>query len=380
MARQDFQLTNEPGAAFADLPTPTLVRVPLSGCTPCVELDALIPAGSPVGEPLSPLGAWVHTPISGKVVEIDAHQVSIQAEGKQCVEPLDTNVLNGPGLEATLARHGVDVSRLTPARLLIVNASPPEPGPGCTNRLLSDFRDTLARGLNLARTLVAPTNVTVCGPDVDASAFGNCDVKRIKPSYPFNLEPLLIKAVTGHEHSSGVTVVDLFQLMGLGRIQETGLPVTESYLCVQGQNYRALVGTPLHNLLEAAGTTPVKRDRVILGGPMRGEALCDLSLGLGKNDYGLFVIPEGEHPPVKDAPCINCGACVAVCPARIAPGELSMCAEKGLWARAREGGVEACFECGLCGYHCPTRRPLLQYLRLAKNELAQLDAAAQGAE
>ena len=37
--------------------------------------------------------------------------------------------------------------------------------------------------------------------------------------------------------------------------------------------------------------------------------------------------------------------------------------------------MEQCLECGLCGYVCIARRPVLQYIRLAKHKLADADAA-----
>ena len=32
-----------------------------------------------------------------------------------------------------------------------------------------------------------------------------------------------------------------------------------------------------------------------------------------------------------------------------------------------------CLECGLCGYVCIARRPVLQYIRLAKRKLAEME-------
>ena len=37
--------------------------------------------------------------------------------------------------------------------------------------------------------------------------------------------------------------------------------------------------------------------------------------------------------------------------------------------RTPELDIEQCFECGLCAVVCTARRPLLQYIRLAKNGL-----------
>lgn len=377
MGRNDFALNIEAGSAFQDIAPPQLAHIPLDGGPAIVAPGEKLLIGAAVGTPRVPLGPWAHASIAGEVVAVCADSVTIRAtEGqKPHDEPKDFTTLNGKALLEALSHCGIDASVLHPARHLIVNASPPEPAITVTGRLLRDYRDTLSRGLKLARTVVCPTNVTVAGPDVDASAFGNCEVVRLPARYPYGLDPLVIKAVTGNESPAGVTVVNLLQLLALGRVQETGRPLTDVFLTVQDRNVRARVGTPLHELFNATGIRFSEADRAILGGPMRGTALYGLNTGLKRSDYGLFRIPQGSYPPVHDAACLNCGECVRHCPARIFPGELSMCAEGGLWERARLGYVEICFECGICGYVCPARRPLLQYLQLAKAELRLLDAA-----
>ncbi|MGE4292815.1 MAG: electron transporter RnfC [Desulfovibrio sp.] len=381
MGRKDFTLTSEAGSALLILAPPAVVRIPLAGCRPVVAPGDLLPAGGIVGEPCAPPAPWVHTPVAGEVLDMVDGFVTVRTgpTTEPPVAAVDFAALSGAPLLEALARCGIDASALRPARHLIVNATPPEPAITITGRLLHDCRETLAKGLKLAKTLVSPTRVTVAGPNVDALAFGNCEVVRIRPRYPNGLDPLVIKAVTGQEHSEGVTVVGLLQLMDLGRVMETGRPLVNVRLTVQGRNVQAPVGTPLNELLAAVDTTPGNGDRAVLGGPMRGTALCRLDAGLGRDDYGLFVIPRDKHTPIRDAACLNCGECARLCPARIFPGELSMCAEAGLLERARLGHVESCFECGICGYVCPARRPLLQYLQLAKAELRRLDEVARNA-
>lgn len=379
MPRNDFVLSTGAGAAFLIPPPPQEVRVPLRGRRPLVGPGDAVAEGSPVGEPADPLRPWAHSPLAGEVRDVVDDQVIVRS-GPSAVpapKPVDLDVPGRDALAETLARCGVDVTSLAPARQLIVNACPPEPGVTLTGRLLRDYRDTLSRGLQLARALVSPTKVSVAGPDVDASAFGNCEVVRIKPRYPLNLAPLVCKAVTGRERAGDVTVVDLFQLVALGRVRETGRPVTDVLVSVQGRNVLARVGTPLAELLAAAELRPEDGDRVAIGGVLRGEAAHRLDQPLTRDIHLLSLIPAGSHPPVRDAACLNCGLCARHCPARIFPGELSMCAEAGLFERARQGHVEACFECGICGYVCPARRPLLQYLQLAKSELRLLDAARE---
>ena len=115
-------------------------------------------------------------------------------------------------------------------------------------------------------------------------------------------------------------------------------------------------------------------DGVLRGGPLRGESLDRLNRSVTKGTYGIFVVEAGTIPPMEGhSPCVSCGACVLVCPARLKPSNLSRYAEFALHERCRAEHIESCLECGLCGYVCIARRPVLQYIRLAKRKLAEME-------
>jgi electron transport complex protein RnfC len=40
-----------------------------------------------------------------------------------------------------------------------------------------------------------------------------------------------------------------------------------------------------------------------------------------------------------------------------------------MFEMAEKHGLHSCFECGLCAFSCTMRRPLLQYIRFAKDQL-----------
>lgn len=67
-------------------------------------------------------------------------------------------------------------------------------------------------------------------------------------------------------------------------------------------------------------------------------------------------------------PCVNCGACAAVCPVDILP----QFACKSIWADEMEEalahGLLDCVECGLCAFVCPSKIELVQCLREARKQ------------
>lgn len=54
---------------------------------------------------------------------------------------------------------------------------------------------------------------------------------------------------------------------------------------------------------------------------------------------------------------------------------LSRYAEYEMFEMAEKHHLHSCFECGLCSFNCTVRRPILQYIRFAKDQLL---ASGQG--
>lgn len=114
-------------------------------------------------------------------------------------------------------------------------------------------------------------------------------------------------------------------------------------------------------------------DTVLRGGPLRGECLDRLDRSITKGTTGLFVVEAGTVPPMEGhSPCVNCGACVQVCPAHLNPSMLSRYAEFANYTACLAEHSTSCLECGLCGYVCIARRPVLQYIRLANAKIKQM--------
>jgi electron transport complex protein RnfC len=87
----------------------------------------------------------------------------------------------------------------------------------------------------------------------------------------------------------------------------------------------------------------------------------------------ILVLDAGRAAQVTDYPCINCGECVRACPARMQINLLVRYLEAGRYEDAEElYDLHSCVECGLCSYVCVSKIPILQYITLAKHELARM--------
>ncbi len=383
MAKSDFKLNIDLSGPVKNGPTPSQVSLALAGYEPLLAPGDAVMVGTKVAQASIAGHGDLHSPVCGTiedVVGLNEFSMLIKAEGDESVEPLSLAQLSKADLKTALAELGINANRLPRAKTLIINAMPPQPGILVHEQLLSDHRPTISKGLEAAKRIIEPSQIILASISADAASLGNCAVKHLPAVHPGGMDPLVIKAITGRETTKNTAIISVLELFLLGQVMETGLPVTETILTVNNENICAKIGTCLGDLLDQAGLKPSDRDRVIIGGLMCGEAAVDLAQGITRDSQAIQIIPHGAYPPVQDNPCLNCGECVLYCPARILPNMISRSAEFCLFERARQYDVNACLECGLCGYHCPGRRPLLQYIRLAKKELADADFAAQQLE
>ncbi len=198
--------------------------------------------------------------------------------------------------------------------------------------------------------------------------------------YPAGGELQLLQALLGMEIpagtrpvAAGVLCVNAATAHAAGRAVLHGEPSTTRMVTVTGHgvarpcNLLARLGTPVADLIATAGGYRDVR-RLILGGPMMGVALphdqvpvtravnCIIAAG----DADLDTLP-GEQP------CIRCGECASVCPARLQPQVLFAAARVDDLEAARAADLEQCIECGCCAYVCPSHIPLLAHFRHARS-------------
>ena len=101
-----------------------------------------------------------------------------------------------------------------------------------------------------------------------------------------------------------------------------------------------------------------------------GLALPSTDFPVIKGTSGVLVLTEKEVKQFNIDPCIKCGRCVDVCPMYLVPNLLGSYMETGMVEKAERTGAMDCFECGCCTYICPAKRPLVQWIRMAKGEIA----------
>ncbi len=361
-------------------PEPVEYRVPVASSRVLLKKRAEVAAYAPVASAPDASIEDVHSPVDGVITDITPEYIVVtpQPVNLAPVAPIRLDALTGDELLTALRRLGVSPRDLNShADILVINALNPEPGVFFSRTLLEEHTATLEAGLKLVRALGRFQQITLVLPEGSKAKLGGLHRTYIKPIYPNSRPPLVMLAATGREMPANVTVASLHLLWRLGRVAETGLPLAEGIVAIQGKNYRFRAGSTIRDLLRAVQISVEEGDFVVLGGVMRGEAVSDLDLPLPLYVYALSHIPYRKFWPVGEHPCINCGLCVRHCPSRLMPNLISRYAEISRFEATRDLHVNACMDCGLCSYYCISRRPMLHYMRLSKSYLAAKDRAAR---
>jgi len=369
-----FRLANQ-SPAIEDIPDPKKVRLPLCGAGVTVKTGDAVSAGQRVAVSPSTYAADICASISGVVTAIDGTYLTIEAGdgGAKAPEQLGEVAGNDPAaLRASLAAMGVSASDLADADLVIINAMEPEPGVTAFGALCRLEAPAMIAGARLVQRIVEPSRIVLAMPRGSGLSLGPNPVHELEPRYPDGLDPLVARAVTGKERPGNTVVLGADKLWRIGRAALEGKAATRTVLTVGGRNLRVAVGASIRHVLEFAGIEAQVGDRVLLGGPLRGEAAWDLDAPVTRDAWGLTLISRAAGAAYSDEACMNCGECHLVCPARILVGVMARFAEFNLWDGAKKYDIDSCIECGLCSYVCPARRPLLQFIRLARLELSKV--------
>ncbi len=329
----------------------------------------------------------LYSPVRGKVTEVGHRFLTVEVVEAQSDDPQkdiysEDEILAKLSAESSealdfLKNMGVHISALAKqCNTLIINALNPEPGLMWAEPMLGIHLETVLKGLEIQKAIAKPQKIFLVVPkDTRINPIDGVTIYPVTPVYPHSMDVMLKHDIAKKENISDVGIVSTHTLWGLGRVLETGTPLTETVVTLgtpsHSGNYIIKEGTRIIDLLDFAHFTLEDEDTIVVGGPLRGNGVSFPQRGIPREVNGVFIVPAGSVPKLEGhSPCCNCGACDKICPVNLSPSTISRYAEFTLYDKCKEWDAEHCIECGLCGYVCMTRRPVLQYIRLAKQKLS----------
>lgn len=214
---------------------------------------------------------------------------------------------------------------------------------------------------------------------------GRCRVVQVTTIYPEGGERQLIQVLTGTEvahdglpQDLGLVCLNVGTAAAARDAVVDGTPLIERIVTVSGpaiadpRNVIAPLGTPVAELVAAAGGVTGEIDRLVLGGPMSGLPLASDRVPVTKATNCILALgPEHTRRRQPEMPCINCGECVRVCPASLLPQELFKYLKAGDLDEADALNLFDCIECGCCAHVCPSHIPLVDWYRHGKGLLRE---------
>lgn len=216
-----------------------------------------------------------------------------------------------------------------------------------------------------------------------APGAGGVELVAVPTRYPVGSERQLIRVLTGQEVPSGglprdldVSVHNVASAVAAWRAIVHGEALTERLVTLGGRGvrgagvYRVRLGTPVAHLVAHAGGYTDAAARLVLGGPMMGQAVAHDAVPVLASTQAVLVLGADElRAAAPERACIRCGDCAAVCPAQLLPQTLLAQLREGELEAAAQQGLSDCIECGACAWVCPAQIPLVQLYRDGKSAL-----------
>ena len=413
------------------MPIPKTVVLPMqqsigAPCQPLVKVGDTVAVGQVIGDTDKFVSAPIHATVSGTVTAVGdiklangmiSKAVTIESDGEMRLyeglkPPVVTNRqelvkavrdsglvgLGGAGFPTHVKLNFPEDKNVD---TLIINAAECEP------YITVDYRECIENGENILEGVYKLQEffkfkqVIIAIEDNKPKAFkvlkeiadkDNMDgdvvkLMTLKSRYPQGAEKMMVLSATGRKvppgklpADVGCVVMNVASVAFVGRYLKTGKPLISRSITVDGtavkqpKNLRVPIGTNLQDIIDYCGGFIKEPRKIIFGGPMMGVAICDTNAPLCKQNNALLAFADSNDIVKKERDCIRCGRCVDVCPMSLMPTLIERFAKIKDVDSLKHSGVMVCMECGSCAYTCPSGRPLVQYMRLAKQILREESA------
>ena len=380
-----------------------------------VRRGDLVREGALVGKAETPSSSNIHAPVPGivrdirkvrmasgapvEVVEI-ALAGSFDRLGKREEKYLWTSMSSHDMIQTLRERGVVEmggegrpiadlVSSNEKGSILILSSIESEPYLRTELSVLRERAKDVLEGFAILRRLLQPSRSIIIIDEADAEEPERLsqlkerlepDIERmvLKRRYPQDMRNQILSVIATPKRAltaKELCVISPSTALAVFESLVHAKPVLERYVTVAGGALKrpavlkVRIGTLIGDLFEECGGFLRPPERIVLGGPIRGESVYSLDSSITKLTGSVLALTAEETNSTISNACVRCGRCMEVCPERLAPAEIFRRLEKDLYVEALAFGLEDCTECGACGYICPSRLPLNESFRTGRKQL-----------
>ena len=388
---------------------------------PCVAKGDMVKVGTKIADAGGFVSAPIFSGVSGKVAKIDSvidasgyrkPAIFIDVDGDEWEETIDRSetlvkecsftpeeiiekIKNAGVVGMGGACFPTHVKLCPPpgskAECVIINAVECEPYLTADHRLMLEKPEEILVGVSLlmkaAKVEKGYIGIENNKPDAikvmqeKAVAYPGIEIVPLKVKYPQGSEKQLIDAIIARQVpappaipiSVGAVVQNVGTAFAVYEAVIKNKPLFERIVTVTGKsvekpsNFLTRMGTPMSQLIDAAGGLPEDTGKINGGGPMMGKALVNTEVPICKGSSGVLIMNDKEARRGEERPCIRCAKWVSACCMGLEPFLISTLASLNDWERAEKEDIVTCIECGSCQFTCPSNRPLLDMIRMGKS-------------
>jgi electron transport complex protein RnfC len=389
-----------------------------------VEPGQRVRRGERIAEPGGFVSTALHAPVTGTVVAVD---LRLHPNGRMMpaivlrtdpydsqrfpeVAPVDPASLSADEVVERVQHAGMvglggaafpshvkfrlpDGKRI---RFVVVNGCECEPYLTCDHRIMVERAAAVARGTDILAAAVGAERsylgIESNKPDAVAALRAvapHIEVVPLQVKYPQGAEKMLIDAIFGQTVPDGGLPLDIGMLVNnvgttaaLADLFDRGIPLVERVVTVTGpavarpRNLQVPIGTPLSAAIEHCGGLLDDARQIVLGGPMMGMAQKSLDVPVLKGTSAILCLDSRTANLFEEFACIRCGRCVEACPLFLNPARLHQLIAAEKVEMLDDYHLGSCFECAACSFVCPSRIPLVQWMRVGKGMLRAHKAAS----
>lgn len=401
------------------MPVPAEIVIPMQQhigalCEPVVKKGDHVDVGGLVGHAPRGLSADIFSGVSGTVRAIQPVYYSsgktdtavvVESDGRQTLSDAvrQPDVSDRASFLAAVKRSGIvglggagfptdvklDPPNLDDVDLYIVNGTECEPYLSTDYREMMECADDILFGVRETCRHLAIPKALICIESNKPKAIEHLrrltaddpaiEVKALPSRYPQGAENVLVHNASGRvvprgkrQTDVGVMLNNVTTMAAIGRFLATGMPLVRRRFTVAGDavarpgNYDIIVGTRLRDVIDHVGLVKEPR-KIVLGGPMMGNAQIDLDYPVIRQNNGVLVFGEEGMARPATTPCIRCGRCARSCPMGLSPVEIKKAYAVEDADRLDALMADLCMGCGTCSFVCPAKQPLSQTSKLARD-------------